>query len=94
MKITSLNTQQKNNLNFVNFTDGKILFSIFFKPLINFQEIKLLLEKEKRKLIHFSTVPSAQPAKRPGPTSIRAHCPHPGRNLCLGQQSRAALSPA
>jgi len=49
MKITSLNTQRKNNFNLVNFTHRKILFSIFFKPFIHILGNKYLLEKEKRK---------------------------------------------
>ena len=51
----------------MNFAHRTNLFTIFFKPLINFQEINIYWKKKKGKLIHFSTVPSAQPAKRPGP---------------------------
>ena len=84
--------QRKNNLNLVNFTHRKILFSIFFKPFIHFPGNKYLLEKGKtKKLIHFSTVHSAQLAKWP---AVPCSSPRPGRNLGLGQDFGLAPSPA
>jgi len=35
------------------FSSGKTLFSIFFKPLINFQEINIYWKKEKHEKIHY-----------------------------------------
>ena len=72
----------------MNLTHRKILFSIYFKPFIHFLGNKYLLEKEKEKVTHFFTVPSARPRNRPDPAPLtRALC-LPGRNLGLGRQSR------
>ena len=61
----------------MNFAHRKNLFSIFFKPLIIFQEIKLLLEKEKQKMTQIGTVPSARPRNRPQPASLARALPAP-----------------
>ena len=132
------------------FSSGKTLFSIFFKPLINFQEINIYRKKEKHEKIHYLFFrsfsgsyllsgkitrwcnftrnfkplkfikihsnqllklnktflyasihfgPACRNSNRPINNIVRpslpqqptlARCPHPGRNLGLGRQSRAA----
>ena len=71
------------------YPQGKITFSIFLlNHLFIFQEIKSLLENEKTKQIQ-NLIVGLELIQWPGP-SLRARKPHPGRNLGLGQQSRAA----
>jgi len=72
----------------------KITFSILFKPLINFQGIKTLLENKKRKMAQMITVLSARPAKQSGPATLRARCRTQAATWAWADKAAPVRSPA
>ena len=84
MKITTLNTQRKNNLNLVNFTHRKILFSIFIKQFIHFPRNKTFTRKRRTKNDsnqHCSFGPTKKSAR---PASLARALPAPRLQPGLG----------